>query len=546
MEVNGNYSNFLYYESAMKSGSEVRITPDEGGKKGAVWSRNVFDLNEDFHFEYEIYLGTKGIESYESLKKENPYLNMEDKYIDANGNVDIGADGMAFTFKSSDYKNDNYGNAGQNIGYGGGNFPYSFGVKFDTYTNPYYDPQYDYQQDKIKNIVKDHIAFIAKGKIGTIRNSGIGDGRGAAPYKEIDEMEDGEWHKVTFDWDASNKRFTYTFRDGMKTYTDTYSGDIVKEYLGGKYAYFGFTSSTGQWMNEHKLRNVRVKGTIPTDDYKLDIKKEVVSGNNYKLEDTIKYRITIINPGSETLTDIKLKDGKDISDNELASDVTLERSTWPELKAGEKLITYGTKKVTQADIDEGSVIRTAAVEARKRDGEKLYAAAEAVVYPSIVEGLEVSKTIVGDSKYAKAGETITYNFSVTNTGTITLTDLSVLDLKIPGVILNKVELAPGDTATGTGKYTVTQEDIDHGSIENTANFRAVKPDGSVIGGSSTAIATGVLTSSIEVHKTVTTAGEYKFSKVGDKITYSFTVKNTGNTTLTAVTVTDPKISAPIT
>ncbi len=547
MEVNGNYSNFLYYESAMKSGSEVIITPDEGYKVGAVWSRNMFDLDEDFHFEYEIYLGNRLTEkvTQAELDKDSGLK----KYVDSEWNRDIGADGMAFAFKSSDYKNVNYAENGQNIGYGGRNtygheiFKKSFGVKFDTYTNLYQDPQYSNDDNKIKNVTIDHIAFIAQGKIGTISSSGV---TGGTSYKEIDEMEDGEWHKVNFDWDASAKRFTYTFRDGMKTYTDTYSGDIVKEYLGGKYAYFGFTSSTGQWMNEHKLRNVRVKGTIPTDDYKLDIKKEVVSGNNYKLGDTIKYKITIINPGSETLTNIKLKDGKDISDKELTSDVTLERSTWPELKAGENLVTYGTKKVTQADIDEGSVIRTAAVEAQKRDGEKLYAAAEAVVYPSIVEGLEVSKTIVGDNSYTKAGEPITYNFSVTNTGTITLTDLSVLDLRIPGILLNKTELAPGETATGTGKYTVTQEDVDHGSIENTANFRAVKPDGSVIGGSSTAIATGVLTSSIEVHKTVTTAGEYKFSKVGDKIAYSFTIKNTGNTTLTAVTVTDPKITATIT
>lgn len=46
MEVDGNYSNFLYYESAMKSGIEVRITPDTGGKKWAVWSLDVSYLNE--------------------------------------------------------------------------------------------------------------------------------------------------------------------------------------------------------------------------------------------------------------------------------------------------------------------------------------------------------------------------------------------------------------------------------------------------------------------------------------------------------------------
>ncbi|WP_037030049.1 DUF7507 domain-containing protein, partial [Psychrilyobacter atlanticus] len=573
-EVNGNYSNFLYYEDAVKSGSEVRITPDEGYKVGAVWSRNMFDLNEDFHFEYEIYLGNRKTMSLKDYETQYPNRSTDSSYVDVNGNIDIGADGMAFAFKSSDYKDMNYARNGQNIGYGGrndlgGKFEKSFGVKFDTYTNPNYDPQCP--SDIMGDLIKDHIAFIAEGEIGTTRNSGI---KGGTSYKEIDEMEDGEWHKVTFDWDASSKTFKYTFRDGIKTYTDTYFGDIVGEYLGGRYVYFGFTSSTGQWMNEHKFRNPIVRGTIPTNDYKLDIKKEVVSGNNYKLGDTVKYKITITNTGGETLTNIKLKDGIDISDNAGESDIGLVQSTWDELKAGQSVVTYGTKTVldssiegsiTQGDIDKGSIVRTAAVEATKKGSdpkEYLYAAAEATVYANIVEGLEVTKRIdhIKDGEdytktkenYTKAGDIIVYKFSITNTGTQTLKDVSISDLKVPGVQLDKTILLPpkqgeedGEIAIGTGEYIVTQDDVDNGKVINTANFRAVKPDGNVIGKSATAIATGIpATYKFKVSNTPTITDKddksvvTEYSKVGDVVTYTVTLENTGTGTLKDIKITD--------
>ncbi|MGB6128425.1 MAG: L-type lectin-domain containing protein, partial [Psychrilyobacter sp.] len=544
-EINGNYSNFLYYEDAVKSGSEVRITPDEGGKVGAVWSRNIFDLNENFHFEYEIYLGTKGIQ------KKPTNLNIESQYIDDDGNIDIGADGMAFAFKSSDYKDVNYGKEGQYIGYGNHGttktFEKSFGVKFDTYTNPYYDPQSTEVSDgkwHMGDIKKDHIAFIAGGKIATMRVSGI-IGGDSQPL-EIDEMEDGEWHKVTFDWNASSKTFKYTFRDGIKTYTNTYSGDIVQEYLGGRYAYFGFTSSTGQWMNEQKIRNPIIKGVIPTKDYKLDIKKEVVSGNNYILEDTVKYKITITNTGGETLTNIKLKDGIDISDNAKTFDVELENNAWTELGAGKSIVTYGTKKnpdpdkkgsITQGDIDKGSIVRTAAVEAEKNDGEKLHAAAEATVYANIVNEIKVTKEITSitdgedhtkiKQNYTKAGDIIVYKFTLTNKGTQTLKDLSVSDLKIPGIVLTSLELNPETTATGTGEYIVKQEDVDRGSVINTANFRAVKPDGSVIGKSATATANAI---KLVITKKVTDTdlGGKDTAAYGEELTYVIEVTNNSN------------------
>src|SRR5690606_4923298 len=51
------------------------------------------------------------------------------------------------------------------------------------------------------------------------------------------------------------------------------------------------------------------------------------------------------------------------------------------------------------------------------------------------------------------GNTVTYTFTVTNIGNVTMTGVSVTDPKITGAItLDATELAPGEVATGTASY----------------------------------------------------------------------------------------------
>ena len=69
-----------------------------------------------------------------------------------------------------------------------------------------------------------------------------------------------------------------------------------------------------------------------------------------------------------------------------------------------------------------------------------------------------------------AGDTIAYGFTVTNTGTQTLTEITLSD---PNVTVSGgpiASLAPGatDSSTFTAVYTLTQADIDAGSVSNTA------------------------------------------------------------------------------
>ncbi|NGX85427.1 hypothetical protein, partial [Aequorivita sp. KMM 9714] len=154
----------------------------------------------------------------------------------------------------------------------------------------------------------------------------------------------------------------------------------------------------------------------------------------------------------------------------------------------------------------------------------------------------------------EAGDIITYSFSVKNTGNVTLTDVMVSDL-VGGVTVSggPITLDPGqeDTTTFTATYTITQADINAGEFENTAKVVGTTPsntqvddesDNSSYTGNNPTVVTICTDASIALIKTsdveVDPTTECSTLEAGDIITYSFSVKNTGNVTLTDVMVSD--------
>ena len=150
----------------------------------------------------------------------------------------------------------------------------------------------------------------------------------------------------------------------------------------------------------------------------------------------------------------------------------------------------------------------------------------------------------GQDGVAQAGETITYTFTVTNTGNVTLTNVTVIDPKV-AVVGGPIILAPGasDSTTFTGSYTLTQEDIDAGQVGNTATTYGTPPVGDPVTDDGSTVTYITQVPSIQLEKSgVVNAGGDGVAQVGETITYTFTVTNTGNVTLTNVTVTDPKVT----
>ncbi len=84
---------------------------------------------------------------------------------------------------------------------------------------------------------------------------------------------------------------------------------------------------------------------------------------------------------------------------------------------------------------------------------------------------------------AQVGEVITYSFTITNTGTVPLTNITITD-PLPGVILNGGPISLGvggvDSTTFSGVYTITVQDITIGSVTNQATVFGTSPTGFIV------------------------------------------------------------------
>lgn len=154
-------------------------------------------------------------------------------------------------------------------------------------------------------------------------------------------------------------------------------------------------------------------------------------------------------------------------------------------------------------------------------------------------GLTLVKSAV-PLTYDNPGDVISYSYKLTNGGNVTLsgpftvTDDKTADEACPAI----ASLAPGAFITCSASYTVTQADLDAGSVTNIAAGHAMFGITQVNSNSDTETVTAVQSPALSLTKVATPE---TYDSVGDVINYSYLVKNTGNVTLAGpVTVTDDK------
>lgn len=139
-----------------------------------------------------------------------------------------------------------------------------------------------------------------------------------------------------------------------------------------------------------------------------------------------------------------------------------------------------------------------------------------------------------------AGQGIEFDFAVTNTSSVPLENISIVEGTFTGSgtlsppTCPPGALAPGAGATCTATYTVTQADVDAGTVQNTATALGT-PVGSATpaeSSPSTVTLTAVADPSMSLTKTATENGaQVTDITVGDTLHYTFTITNTGNVTL---------------
>jgi len=270
--------------------------------------------------------------------------------------------------------------------------------------------------------------------------------------------------------------------------------------------------------------------TVPADDKPgLTLKKTADTTSFSAVGDVITYTFNVTNTGNVTLTDVAVNDP-------MLGSTPPAGCTWATIAAGISESCTAKYAVTQADLDKGSVTNAATVAGNPPTGGPTDGT-DTVTVPATQEpSLTILKT-ADTPKMPAVGGVVTYTFLVTNNGNVTVQNVVVTD-PMAGLTLNGCSigtLAPGASATCTGTYTVTQADVDHGSIVNTATVTGDAPSGDKPTDDSTVTLTSDGAPSIQLVKTADITG---VAKAGDTMTYTFDITNTGNLTLTGVTVTD--------
>ena len=209
--------------------------------------------------------------------------------------------------------------------------------------------------------------------------------------------------------------------------------------------------------------------------------------------------------------------------------------------------------VDQDAIDAGGVENMVTVTATADDGDNTPAqdtTNEPVVTDMAqIPGISLTKEItnIADAPFS-TGDIIRYSIVIENTGNVTLTTVTLtddltdgngneLDLTNP-TTFDVITLDPGEIKTIEASYTVEQPAADTGEVNNTANVVGTAPDGTTVDASQTDVQALIdLSPEISIEKTSDDPSDGTWD-LGDTITYTIAVENTGNVTLSDVTVTD--------
>jgi gliding motility-associated-like protein len=186
----------------------------------------------------------------------------------------------------------------------------------------------------------------------------------------------------------------------------------------------------------------------------------------------LNYNLIVTNSGNIAITNIVVTDANAVvSGSPIAS-----------LAPGASVTLTAVHDLTQGDVNSGSVTNQASATGKDPKGNNVIKVSND---PSTTVADDATVTIIQPSaaismvKTASfSGNKLTYTFTITNLGSVSLNTVTLTDAKLG--ITNKVlpltsDLAPGASVVNTEIYTLTQADKDLGIVTNTATVNAKTP-----------------------------------------------------------------------
>lgn len=312
--------------------------------------------------------------------------------------------------------------------------------------------------------------------------------------------------------------------------------------------------------------------------------------------DTVTYTITVENDGNVTLDNVVLTDtlvnGDSTALSYDASPILTggDVGVVGDLEVGETWTYTATYTITQDDIDSGSLDNRLSVSAldpqsvpvtedaddpgdttdvdTDTDGDPEDPTVTTFAQTATLVALKSDTLIDGGDGVANATtDSVSYSITVQNTGNVTLTGVALTDTLLDGgsnaltltsgptfssASSGSAEgtLLPGETATYTASFTLTQAAIESGSVSNSVSVTANGPSGQTPSDTSDDPTDPTLTGADDptvtplpavpallIAKTFV-ANNGTPVGAGDQVTYTYTVTNTGNVIVDDITISD--------
>lgn len=203
----GAQSYFLNGDALTNGANCYTITSNLAFQGGTVWYANQLDLTTAFSLEFRMNFGN---------------------------NDATGADGMVFVLQTVGTAA--LGNAGAGMGFQG--FNPSFGIEFDTFSNP-----------ETADMSADHVAFLRNGDVNHNSSNNL-----AGPIQANltnTNIEDGQDHIIKIIWNPQAQIVSLYFDCALRL---TQQVNLINTiFSGNSDVYWGFTGATGTYTNQQSV-----------------------------------------------------------------------------------------------------------------------------------------------------------------------------------------------------------------------------------------------------------------------------------------------------
>jgi len=265
------------------------------------------------------------------------------------------------------------------------------------------------------------------------------------------------------------------------------------------------------------------------------------AGTTASQGEVLTYTFTVKNTGNVPLSDIQVSDSKLWTGTKPCTD------TSPLAAGATRVCLTFTYTVTAADLLNPNVVNTATGSGQPPSGSRVSDNDTASIPTNPEPGIFLTKSVTDASGNGQAaeGEVLTYTFTVTNTGNVPLSDIQISDSRLWSGTKPCTDTSPlavgASRVCRTFAYTVTAADLLDPSLSNTATASGQPPNGSRVSDNDTATIPSDPAPAILLTKSVTDASGDGRAALGEVLTYTFTVTNTGNVPLSDVRVSDSRL-----